>query len=120
MKKIVIEISHPPYGHENAYSGFFVALGSLPKGVDTIVILTGEGVYAARRGQVDPPKNINLPSTEEQVNDIINLGGRVIADKQALLVRGIHDEELIEGIEVLNPNEIQDIILNHGEHILTF
>jgi len=120
MTKVIIQISHPPFGHENAYSGLFVALGSLPKGIDVVVILTGEGVYTGRKGQVDPPKNINLPSTEEQIGDILNMGGRVIADRQALSMRGIGTEELIEGIEVLGTHDIQDIILDYGDHVLAF
>lgn len=120
MIKVIIDISHPPFGHENTFAGLYVASASLSKGMDVTVLLRGDGVYTGRKGQDEPLKHINQPATEEQVNDIIELAGRVIADKTAMEMRGIAKDELIDGVEVLDTQDIHDIILNHGEKVVTF
>jgi predicted peroxiredoxin len=120
MVKVVIEISHSPFGHENTFAGLYTATASLSKGMDVLVILGNDGVFTGLKGQDDPLKNINLPPTEDQIEDIIELDGRVIADREALSSRGISKDELIEGIEILNTQEIYDIILDHGEKVVTF
>jgi predicted peroxiredoxin len=120
MIKVVIEISHPPFGHENTYAGLYVASASLSKGFDVIVILRGDGVYTGRKGQIEPLEKISLPPTEDQLKDIIELDGRIIVDREALSQRGIADEELYEGIEIMNSKEIHDIILDHGEKVVAF
>lgn len=85
-----------------------------------MVLLLGDGVYNARKGQVDPLKNILMPPTESQVQDIIDMGGRVIVEKEALSERGIEPSELLEGIEVLESNGMMDMIMENGEKIVGF
>lgn len=120
MKDIILEISKPPFGHENTFAGLYVGLVSLTKGHEVTVILTEDGVFTGRKGQVEPLKNINLPPTEQQMCDIIDLDGRVIADRSALEIRGITEDELIEGIEILDTQEIHDIILENDDHYIAF
>jgi predicted peroxiredoxin len=120
MIKVVIDISHPPFGHENTFAGLYVATASLSKGFDVTVILRGDGVYTGRSGQMEPMANINLPATEDQVEDIIELDGRIVADKNSIDQRGISKDELIDGIEILDTNEIHDIILDHGSKVVAF
>lgn len=120
MKKILIEISHPPFGPENTFTGLYVATASLSKGMDVIVVMIGDGVLSGRKKSNENYKNPNLPDIENQIEDILELDGRVVADNQALLLRGIGRKELIYGIEILDTHDIQDIILNYGEHIIAF
>jgi predicted peroxiredoxin len=120
MVNVIVEISRPPFGHEHTFAGLYVASASLSKMMDVIVVLRGDGVYTGRKGQIAPLEKIHLPSTEEQVSDILELDGRVVADKSAMEMRGIGDDELIDGIEIVPPEEIRNIILEHGEKIVTF
>ena len=120
MVNVIIEISRAPFGHEHTFAGLYVASASLSKMMDVIVILRGDGVYTGRKGQISPLEKIHLPPTEDQVSDIIELDGRVVADKSALEARGIADDELIEGIEVIASDDIRNLILEHGEKIVTF
>jgi len=120
MTKILVLITHPPFGHENTFAGLYVASTALSKGLEVTVAMTGDGVYAGRKGQVDPLANINMPSTEDQVRDIIDLGGRAIVDQGALLERGIMQEELIEGLEIQPLGKIHDVMLDEGGIIVTF
>ena len=65
-------------------------------------------------------KLINLPSVEERVKGLLDLGTRVILDRQAADSRGIAKEEVIEGTQLLDINEIQNIILDVWELIIGF
>jgi sulfur relay (sulfurtransferase) DsrF/TusC family protein len=117
---VVVTITQPPFGHENAFAGLYVGSASLSKGLEVVVLLMGDGVYNARKGQVDPLKNIFMPPTENQVQDIIDMGGRVIIEKEALWERGIEPSELLEGIEVMESSRMMDIIIENGEKVVGF
>jgi sulfur relay (sulfurtransferase) complex TusBCD TusD component (DsrE family) len=117
---IIVQITKPPFGQENTFAGLYVASASLSKGLEVIVILMGDGVYAAEKGQIDPQRNIFLPPTETQLSDIVELGGRVIVDRNALYERGIEDGKLIGGLEVKEMGEIQNVILDHGDKVVAF
>jgi len=54
MVSVAIEISHPPFGHENTFAALYVASASLSKGYEVTVVLRGDGVYTGRKGQVNP------------------------------------------------------------------
>jgi len=120
MAEIVVEISKPPFGHENTFAGLYVGLGSLTKGHDVTIILRDDGVYTARKGQKESLENINLPPTEQQIIDIIDLDGRIVADRASLEERGINEDELIEEIEIVDTTEIHDILLETGDHVVAF
>jgi len=79
MADIVLEISRPPFGHENTFAGLYVGLVMVTKGKEVTVVLRGDGVYTGLAGQENPMENIHLPDTEQQMQDIIDLDGRVVA-----------------------------------------
>lgn len=54
MAKLVIEISHAPFGHENAYSGLFAAMGWVSVGNEVLVVLRGDGVLSQGKGRSIP------------------------------------------------------------------
>lgn len=120
MVNILVFISHAPFGHENAFAGLYVASASLSKGLEVCVILEGEGIYAGLKGQLDPQGNIDLPPTENQVKDILAVGGKVIVSKASLELRGIEQSALLENIVVLESEKIHDIILEHNGHVVGF
>jgi sulfur relay (sulfurtransferase) DsrF/TusC family protein len=120
MKHIIVELSHPPFGHEHTFAGLYVATASLSKGMDVTVLLRGDAVYTALKGQVEPQRLIALPPTEEQVEDILSLDGRVIAETRSMETRGLGPDELVEGIEVMSTEEIHELLLSEGDHVIAF
>lgn len=120
MAKLVIDVAHAPFGHENAYAGFFVAMGWVSIGNDAFVVLRGDGVYAALKGQGDSMKEIGLPPTEKLVTDILGEGATVFVERPCLDARGITVDRLIEGVKVVEGKEIARLLLDHGERLLAF
>ncbi|KAF5067285.1 hypothetical protein DSECCO2_254710 [anaerobic digester metagenome] len=119
MAKLIMDVGHAPFGHENAYAGFFVIMGWVSIGNQGFVLLRGEGVHAARKGQGDTMKEIGLPQTEKLVNDIIGEGARVIAEKEALQARNMGPDLLIKGVEMMSSAEMDSFVLENGERVLT-
>ncbi|MDD1770739.1 MAG: DsrE family protein [Methanomassiliicoccales archaeon] len=118
MADLVLDIAHGPFGRENAYAGLFVAMAWVSVGNDVAVVLRGDGVFAARRGQADSMKEINLPNTEKQVRDIIGEGGRIVADSDSMISRSMSADQLVEGVEVLSKREIRALIAEKGERFI--
>ncbi len=106
MKKIGLIITHAPYGCEDAFAGLYVGTASLSKGMDVTVLLQGDGVYNVIKGHGDTLNMIHLPSTEPQIKDIIDLGGRVLVDKESAAIRGVKQEEMVEGVELVDSKEM--------------
>jgi predicted peroxiredoxin len=79
-----------------------------------------DGVYAAKKGQLDPMNELKVPSVEEQITHIVKVGGRVLADRMRLEVRGINEQMLIEGVEVSDGDDMVETVRKEGEAVLTF
>lgn len=120
MTRLLISFSHAPFGHENTFAGLYLASASISKGYEVTLLLEGDGVYSGLKGQQDPMGNIGFPSTEEQMVNILEMGGKVIALKEALELRGIEGEALIDKIEVLETEKAHSIMLENGVHIVQF
>ena len=118
-KKLLVMIIHPPYGHENAFAGFFVAMASLSKGLDVTVALNCDGVFTAVRGQKDTEALLHLPSIEKQLQDIIDLGGRIVVDIDSAEKRGVRPEDCVEGLEFVPQEELAKVINDFGELMVT-
>lgn len=120
MPRLVIDVGHAPFGRENAYAGFFVAMAWSSVGNEVWVLLRGDGVHAARKGQGDAMKEIGLPPTEKQVRDILGEGGVVIAERGALEARAMAEAQLIEGVRVMDGREMDRLVLENAERFLSF
>jgi predicted peroxiredoxin len=120
MNVLIIEIVHAPYGRINSYAGLFIARSWVSAGHKVIVALHNDGVYAAKKGQLGPMKELNVPSVGDQITGIIEAGGRVLADRMCLEVRGIDDHMLIEGVEVSDGDDMVETVRKEGEAVLTF
>lgn len=118
-KKLLVTIIHPPYGTENAFAGFYIAMASLSKGIDASVLLICDGVYTALKNQKEPQDLLHLPSIEKQLTDILELGGRILIDAESAETRGVRHEECIKGVEFISEEERIASIEDYGELIVT-
>jgi predicted peroxiredoxin len=120
MDRLVIEIVHAPYGRENSHAGLNIAKAWVSAGHKVIVTLHNDGVYAAKKGQMDTGKEIGMPSVEEQIKAIVGSGGRVLADQLCMEVRGLTADMLIQGVEVSDGDDTVELVRREGEGVLTF
>nr|WP_319372866.1 DsrE family protein [uncultured Methanobacterium sp.] len=106
MSSLII-IDKAPYGHENALSGIYIAIASLDKGINSDVLLMGDGVYAAQKNQ-SAEKTIGYPSVSELLYSIFP-NGTLFVHLDSLISRGIKYEDLIEIAELIDGKTLYEL-----------
>jgi Uncharacterized protein involved in the oxidation of intracellular sulfur len=108
MDSVLIIIDKAPYGWEDAFSGFYVAIACLNRELDANVLLTGDGVYAALEGQ-KPEETIKYPSVED-LTYLIFPEGSLFVHKKSMEDRGLSDKDLVEAAQSVDDEELYEII----------
>ena len=111
IRSMCVVITRAPYGREDAFSGLRLALSGVTHGSQFTVVLRGDGVWSALRGQ--RAEAIAMPSNETVVSDILEMGGAVLAEEGALAARGLSPEDLVEGVQVAPAGRLDGIVLSH-------
>jgi tRNA 2-thiouridine synthesizing protein D len=113
MKSLLIYCTHGTYGRDDdAFGALLAANAALAKGMSTTLVLVEDGVCLAKKGQ--NPGKIGLPNNLAEINDFMELGGRLIALQGALEDRGMLKDELVEGVEVIPIEDAIGIIEQHS------
>lgn len=116
-KPVVMLITKAPYGHENVYGALYTTITSQDIGLPATVILIGDGVYSALKGQLSE-ESIQYPSIENLFY-MITSDTKILADEQSLAERKIPKENLIDTVKIVSEKEIFETILK-GQAILTY
>lgn len=123
LSNVIIIITDPPYGTENAY-GFLAVAGALATIHDTTVIFSEGGVLNTLKNQDTSyfiqfnKKYFNIPSHELKIKDFKEISIQFFVQKEALDKRGIKDEDIIEDIEKLTIEQITDKILENDQVLI--
>ena len=110
---ILIICTHGTYGrHDDLYGALLTANAALAKGLLVTIFLVEEGVFACNKNQ--NPSKIGLPNNIDELNDFLELGGRLIIDKESIDERGIKRDDMIAGAEIIQIKNIDDVIKTHN------
>jgi len=120
MCEVVLEISHGPFGEEKTFAAFYAGKVCVHSALMVTVVLRGDGVFSGIAGQKDAQRNINLPPTEPNLQEMLDLDIRVLADENSMELRGLTEADLMPGIEVAPTKDIHDMIIGQGSIVLTF
>jgi tRNA 2-thiouridine synthesizing protein D len=112
ITNICVVVRKAPYGREDAFAGLRMALSGITHGMNACVALRADGVWSAVKGQRS--EAIGMPSNEAVVLDIIDMGGAVRAEAEALAERGLRPEDLVEGVVAMPRKEMDSLLLDHG------
>ncbi|MBC7110109.1 MAG: DsrE family protein [Archaeoglobi archaeon] len=112
---ILLCLTVGPYGHEDAFAAIALGNAILARDMDISIVLRDDGVYVAHKNQ-DPSK-IGVPNNLDILRDFIELGGKVYVSEGDMRERGLSEEDLIEGVEVIS--SYLELIESH-DVILTF
>ena len=113
---LLIYVTHGTYGRDDDGFGALMAANSaLAKGIDTTIVLMDDGVAMAKSGQ--DTSRIGLPNNLDDLQDFLELDGRLIAVKECLEERGISLDELVENVEIIEFRDIGQIIEDHNVSI---
>ncbi|MBI5679330.1 MAG: DsrE family protein [Methanobacterium sp.] len=106
MNSVLIIINKAPYGYEDAFSGFFVEIACLNRQLVADVVLIEDGVYAAIDNQNS--EGLKFPGVGE-LTYLIFPEGNIFVYNNSLKERGIHKEDLMETIEIIDDNELYEL-----------
>ncbi|MFQ6123994.1 MAG: DsrE/DsrF/TusD sulfur relay family protein [Candidatus Heimdallarchaeota archaeon] len=99
MDPITIIINDAPYGAERPWNALRLALTLTSTTIKSKVnvFLLGDAVFLAKKGQRPPEGYYNL---EKMLTDLIRKDGNVRACGTCLRVRGLNQDDLVEGVKI--------------------
>lgn len=109
MTSLLVYTTHGTYGRDDdGYGALMAANTALAKGIAVTVLLLDDGVAMAKTGQ--DTSMIGLPNNLGDLQDFIDLDGRLVVVRESMEERGITEDEIMEGAEVVGLKDIPGII----------
>ncbi|MEE8323038.1 MAG: DsrH/TusB family sulfur metabolism protein [Candidatus Bathyarchaeia archaeon] len=75
------------------------------------IVLLDEGAYFGVKNQ--DPSEIELLNNTDYIKDFLDLGGRILALEPSLKKRGLLDDDIIEGIKLIDHAQLVQEIEKH-------
>ncbi len=116
-ESILVLITRPPYGLEEAFAGLRLALAIAVNGMKTTVLMMEDGVFNAVSTQ--KPEVVKMPSNVEATKDLYDFEVPVYVVKEDLQARGISESSLFDGLKVVELAKVKDI-LAENDLVTTF
>ena len=110
MESILIVVDKAPYGYEDTFSAFYVSIACLNRGMQADVLLIGDGVYAAIKGQ-KPGGTVDYPNVGE-LSYLIFPESKIFVHSSSLERRSIEEGELVEAAEIIDDIQLSQILLS--------
>lgn len=108
---ILVLITKPPYGLEEAFAGLRMALAMGVNGMKTSVLFVEEGVYnAVGKQRADA---LRMPSNIDATKDLYEFDVPVYVVSEDLEARGIQESRLFEGLKVIPAVKARELMAKH-------
>ncbi len=116
-KKVAIVVSKPPYGTAVMGEAFRAAMGLPAVGIETIVVLEGDAVFALLKGG-NPKRALDMGNLGEAFMQFEDYGFNLFVHKPSVLARGITCEQMM-ACQALEEDEFKKM-LREQDAILRF
>ena len=113
MKSILIVVDKAPYGYEDTFSAFYVSIACLNKGMEADVLLLGDGVYAALKGQ-KPGGSVDYPNVGE-LSYLIFPESKIFVHSKSMEKRAIKEEDMVEAAQVIDDIGLSKLLLSKAK-----
>ncbi len=97
-KKFTFIVATPPYDKTGAFTAVRVGLTAVMEEIETTIILMEDGVYCGVKGQ----KSTQFFQVLGVLQDFLEAGGKLLVCGLCIKERGIPEESLIDGAEVID------------------
>ena len=109
--KLLIHCSHGKEDAERAILPFIVGNVAVTADQKATIFLTIEGVRLATKGYADDVKKEGFPSLKEILQSFISNGGNIWACGACTKPRGITQDDLIEGAQIVTAtNLVEELV----------
>ncbi len=112
--KTLILLTRGTYGHhDDGFSAIQVGNALLAEEAGATLLLLDDGVYFAARDQ--DPTALGLPNNINYIEDFLDLGGRILALAGSLTRRGLLQDDLVKGVDIITPSQmVREIETHHA------
>ena len=111
-ESILVMVTRPPYGLEEAFAGLRLALAMAVNGMKTSVLLAEDGVYNAVASQ--KAEAVKMPSNMDATKELYDFDVPVYVVKEDLDARGIPESSLFEGLKVVPVSSVKGLVEEHS------
>jgi len=109
---VIIFCTHGTYGRDDdLYGALLASNAALAKGMKVTLVLVEDGVLTAKKNQ--NPSKIGLINNLDELQDFIDLGGRLIVEDLSLEERGLSKNEILEKSETMSLRDISKLVEEH-------
>lgn len=108
---VLVLITKPPYGLEDAFAGLRLGLAMAVNGMKTSVLLVEEGVYNAVGTQ--KADILKMPSNIDATKDLYEFDVPVYVVSEDLAARGIQEGILFEGLKVIPATKAKELMAEY-------
>ncbi len=113
MGRLLFHCTHGREDPERAILPFIAANVALAAGQEAIVLLTIEGAWLCKRGYADSIELEGFPKLAQLMMDFADAGGEVWGCSACTTPRGITEDDLILGAQIVGAASIVEAIA-HG------
>lgn len=113
-KKVVVMITHPPFGSIYYTEGLRAAVG-VTSGIDehkVDVLLLGDGVYFALN-------DVDKKDSSKYIQTLRGINSNIYAEEESLKERGLSNKELSDFVKVISRKDALKLILD-ADHTIDF
>jgi len=100
-EKLVFMVLHGPSHPEHATIPFVMAAAALASDVEVVMGFQADGVELVRKGGADAIEAAGFPPLKKLLDDVRELGGKLLACGPCLKSREIAADDLVDGTEVV-------------------
>jgi uncharacterized protein len=110
MARLLFSCTHGSDDPERAIVPFIAANVALASGQEAIVVLTIEGAWLCKRGYADSIRLEGYPKLAELMMNFADSGGEIWGCSACTTPRGITEDDLILGAQIVGAATIVDAI----------
>jgi predicted peroxiredoxin len=100
-EKLVFMVLHGPSHPEHATIPFVMAGAALASDVEVVLGFQADGVELVRTGGADAVEAPGFPPLKKLMDDVRELGGKLLVCGPCIKSRGIAADDLVDGAEVV-------------------
>ena len=101
QEKLVIMVTHGPAEPELATVPFAMAGAAVASDVEVVMGFQADGCLLVQKGVAESVKAPRFTSISELLPAIQELGGKILGCAPSLESRGLHQEDLVDGAEIV-------------------
>ena len=111
--ELLILLTEGTYGtFDGPFNAIQIGNAVLALEKNATIVLLDEGVYFGVNNQ--DPSEIELLNNTDYIQDFLGLGGRILALEPSLKKRGLLDDDIIEGIKMIDHSQLVQEIEKHN------